>query len=102
MKRLLILLVLSGALGLVGGVGTALAGGPAFPKEPAPPAQSADQSNVGSHSASQTGITAPIVLNASPNVALANGGSAKPSCSPCGGGKDGSVQQNSGSIVVAP
>src|SRR5437588_9000765 len=113
MKRLLIVLVASFVLGLVGGVGRAWAGDlltPPTPPSGTTPVQSATQTNSGTNTADQNAVSAPTVVNASPNVAIANGGSdsvAKsnatnpPSCNPCAG-QGGNVTQNSGSVVNAP
>jgi hypothetical protein len=101
MKRLLIVLVTSLVLGLVGGVGTALAGVPAPPQDgAAAPLQSATQSNDGTNTADQSGTSAPVVVSG-PNIALANGGDGKSSCNPCGDGGSGTVDQNSGNTVDA-
>src|SRR5689334_10201858 len=92
MKRLLIVLVASIVLGLVGGVGSAFAGG-LLP--PAPDTtQTATQSNSGSNSADQSATSTPTVVSG-PNIAIANGSS----CSPCGG--SGTTTQNSGNNVDA-
>jgi hypothetical protein len=97
MRRLLVVLVTSLVLGLAGGVGTALAG---TPGQPGLPLQSATQSNQGTNTANQSGISAPVVVSG-PNIAVANGGLAgKSSCSPCGG-SGGTVEQNSGNTVDA-
>ena len=101
MKRLLIVLVTSLVLGLVGGVGTALAGVPAPPQDgAAAPLQSATQSNDGTNTADQSGTSAPVVVSG-PNIALASGGDGKSSCNPCGDGGSGTVDQNSGNTVSA-
>src|SRR6266480_552206 len=95
MKRLLIALVASLVLGLVGGVGTAVAGDLlAQPPETATPSQSATQSNDGSNTANQSGTSEPVVISGA-NVAIANGSS----CNPCGG--SGTTDQNSGNVVNA-
>src|SRR3989442_14552352 len=95
MKRLLIALVASLVLGLVGGVGTAVAGDLlAPPPETATPSQSATQSNDGSNAANQSGTSEPVVISGA-NVAIANGSS----CNPCGG--SGTTKQNSGNVVNA-
>jgi len=96
MKRLLTVLVASLALGLVGGVGNALAGEllPPPPNGTATPSQSATQSNDGTNTADQSGTSAPVVTSGL-NLALANGGS----CNPCGG--SGTTNQNSGNNVDA-
>ena len=113
MKRLLIVLVASLVLGLVGGVGRAWAGDlltPPTPPSGTTPVQSATQTNSGTNTADQNAVSAPTVVNASPNVAIANGGSDSvtksnatntPSCNPCAG-QGGNVTQNSGSVVNAP
>jgi hypothetical protein len=95
MKRLLIALVASLVLGLVGGVGSALAGDLLPPPpETATPSQSATQSNDGSNTANQSGTSEPVVISGA-NVAIANGSS----CNPCGG--SGTTNQNSGNAVDA-
>src|SRR5438132_10593714 len=95
MKRLLIALVASLVLGLVGGVGTAVAGDLLTPPpETATPSQSATQSNDGSNTANQSGTSEPVVISGA-NVAIANGSS----CNPCGG--SGTTNQNSGNVVNA-
>src|SRR5690348_10848411 len=91
MRRLLIALVTSIALGLVGGVSTAYAADGLLP----PTSQSATQSNDASNTADQSATSVPLVASG-PNVAIANGGS---SCNPCGEG--GSTTQNSGNTVNA-
>src|SRR5947199_368523 len=94
MRRLLIVLVSSLVLGLVGGVGTAMAGDLLTPPSGTPVSQTATQSNDGSNTANQSGTSEPIVASG-PNIAVANGAS----CNPCGGG--GTTNQNSGNIVDA-
>ena len=65
MKRLFIVLVASLVLGLVGGVGSALASDllPPPPNETATPSQSATQSNDGSNTANQSGTSVPVVTS---------------------------------------
>jgi clumping factor A len=92
MKRLFIVLVASLVLGLVGGVGNALAGGLLPP--PPETTQTATQSNDGSNSADQSATSQPVVTSG-PNIAIANGSS----CSPCGG--SATTTQNSGNNVDA-
>src|SRR5438874_8503327 len=94
MKRLLIALVASLVLGLVGGVGPALAGDLLAPPPVADTSQSATQSNDGSNTANQSGTSEPVVISGA-NVAIANGSS----CNPCGG--SGTTDQNSGNVVNA-
>jgi hypothetical protein len=95
MKRLFIVLVASLVLGLVGGVGTAMAGDLLTPPpETVTPSQTATQSNDGSNTANQTGTSEPVVISGA-NVAIANGSS----CNPCGG--SGTTNQNSGNAVDA-
>src|SRR5205823_1763376 len=98
----------------VGGVGRAWAGDlltPPTPPSGTTPVQSATQTNSGTNTADQNAVSAPTVVNASPNVAIANGGSDSvtkssatntPSCNPCAGQGGGNVTQNSGSVVNAP
>src|SRR5919204_483079 len=93
MRRMLIALVASLVLGLVGGVGNALAGG-LLPQPPVDTTQTATQSNDGSNTANQSATSEPTVVS-SPNIAIANGSS----CSPCGG--SGTTTQNSGNNVDA-
>jgi hypothetical protein len=94
MKRLLIALVASLVLGLVGGVGPALAGDLLAPPPVADTSQTATQSNDGSNTANQSGTSEPVVISGA-NVAIANGSS----CNPCGG--SGTTNQNSGNVVNA-
>src|SRR2546430_15043441 len=94
MKRLLIALVASLVLGLVGGVGPALAGDLLAPPPVADTSQAATQSNDGSNTANQSGTSEPVVISGA-NVAIANGSS----CNPCGG--SGTTNQNSGDGVNA-
>src|SRR2546430_16938245 len=94
MKRLLIALVASLVLGLVGGVGPALAGDLLAPPPVADTSQAATQSNDGSNTANQSGTSEPVVISGA-NVAIANGSS----CNPCGG--SGTTNQNSGNVVNA-
>jgi hypothetical protein len=94
MRRLLIVLVSSLVLGLVGGVGTAMAGDSLTPTPAPTVSQTATQSNDGSNTANQSGTSEPIVVS-SPNIAVANGSA----CNPCGG--SGTTNQNSGNIVDA-
>src|SRR5437899_8193653 len=77
MKRLLIALVASLVLGLVGGVGPALAGDLLAPPPVADTSQTATQSNDGSNTANQSGTSEPVVISGA-NVAIANGSSCIP------------------------
>jgi len=77
MKRLLIALVASLVLGLVGGVGPALAGDLLAPPPVADTSQTATQSNDGSNTANQSGTSEPVVISGA-NVAIANGSSCNP------------------------
>jgi hypothetical protein len=97
MKRLLIVLVASLVLGLVGGVGSALASDllPPPPNGTDTVSQTATQSNDGSNTANQSGVSAPVITSG-PNIAVANGSS---SCDPCG--DSGTTNQNSGNNVDA-
>src|SRR5918996_529899 len=95
MRRLFIVLVASLVLGLVGGVGNALAGDLLPPPPPVDTTQTATQSNDGSNSALQSATSEPTVVSG-PNVAIANSGD---SCNPCGDG--GGTTQNSGNTVDA-
>lgn len=90
MKRLLTVLVASLALVLAAGVGTAWAGGLPGGELPAGQSQSIDQSQNATNSISQNAESKSFALNASPNVALLNGGHDK-----CGGCGDGGVRQSS-------
>src|SRR2546421_449949 len=85
MRRLLIVLVTSIALGLVGGVGTAMAGDLLTPPSEPAVSQTATQSNDGANTANQSGTSEPVVVSG-PNVAALNGGD---------------VNQNSGNWVDA-
>ena len=71
MKRLLIALVASLVLGLVGGVGPALAGDLLAPPPVADTSQTATQSNDGSNTANQSGTSEPVVISCGLNSASA-------------------------------
>src|SRR5205809_1096353 len=86
-SSLVLTLAASFVLALAGGVGTADAGDLLAP--PSGPTQSATQSNDGSNTADQSGASNVVVVSG-PNIAIANGGDGKSSCSPCG--SDGAVQ----------
>src|SRR5918992_3750706 len=101
MKRIWIVLVTSLVLGLAGGVESAFANLLPPPKDAvAGTVQSATQSNDATNTANQTATSAPVVENASPNTAIANGSKGDP-CNPCAP-SGGNVTQNSGSTVNAP
>jgi hypothetical protein len=96
----MLMLVASIALALAWGIDSALADGLQIPGSPtASPSQTATQSNDASNSANQTATSAPIVVSG-PNVAIANGGTGKSECSPCGS-SSGTVNQDSGNTVDA-